>query len=294
MTIKHDEPFPPSAPLLPGLVGGGLVLLADSVVWALLFRGQTNSAAQLLSPLACLGHALAVWCLTGLVFEAWRLHRCRQALRQVPSSGRDNWAERAWQTCHLSTGPGGKDSRETAEGQCRSWSRELDLRWWGYFGTALAPFLLGGLLGLQNLHRDAEATGSFADLFLPLTVGSVQTLLVGLAAYRIRLGWNRLFNEWLLALPRGIQQQALTHTDREAVLRRREEDLARREIEVEMRERALQARQSASAYRPAGTSAGVVPYGDEDTDPLPPSDRLLNHEDAKRLELPRSLKDDEV
>jgi len=232
------ETFPPAVAFLPALLAGGLLLAAGVVggrtVWA---------GLPLLAPLACLGHALTFCALVCLFGEARRLRRCRLDLGRFPSRERLTWADRAWESIRRDLAPTRnptlKDYELRGEDYGRGWARELDLRMWGYFGLALAPFILGGLLTLPGLLDSRSPLRPAAELFQPLTIGTVEALLVGLQAFILFLGWNRLFNDFLAALPGAVRKGGPTLTEREDDLARREADVWQREEAVLRRERAL-------------------------------------------------------
>jgi hypothetical protein len=280
--IGHVRIGPPRWATVPGVVGGFLLL------GLFVFHLAVGIRLPSLDPALLIGQGLVLciaWMLAG---EAWRLHTCRRDLARFPSADGSTWADQAWEACRrqLATAIGitPKDYLVQAEEYCKGLVRELDLRWWRYFAWALAPFLVGGLVGLQNLNLRRETTPSYNEVFLPLTVGTVEAFLLGLWAFLLSLGWNRLLNDFRAALPALAAGVGPTLAEREAELARREEELRRREEAVLHREQAAAESSMSDLVR------GETFHNGETEELLPAGP----NEEVATSRVPRPLSDDDL
>lgn len=182
MTVRAPTPAAPAPPAAPAWVAP-LAGIAAAVIVGFLCR--TDELRPLAAPWALVGHALSAGVLAAMLAETVALVRRRA------------WAVEAVQACldQVRATPSLTDRHEIFHLHRELWQARIGGRLFLYF-LAAAPAALAGLLAVLARMPEPGAPLAPAELFLPLTVATVETLIACLAVSLVWRGWSVALARW--------------------------------------------------------------------------------------------------
>jgi hypothetical protein len=216
MAPKDAAPshLPRCFPLWPGLLAGLFATLLLYEVRTLPWLTDHLPAAML-HPLSLAGQGLLLAVLVTLCGDWLRLRAGRRDLRRLEQHKADAWAGAALADDLLAAGfperlqtlpaspEDAREAEEALDADCEAefavrvqhWVACLRRRWRRYWLLAFLLLPTGFALTFLGLHGVASVPRR-EELFLPLDVATVETVVVCLLALWLRRGWQRLLAGW--------------------------------------------------------------------------------------------------